>query len=158
MLAGAGGAITQHFFKPDAQFHFVDLPRALGVTAPITPDITPFHNQAQITRFAARDGIEISRWVALKLEGNMDDVTSIRAFGLDVTTRVCERLIAGGVPGLYCHTPNPSALPSALCRTPGQAPLVLRKGQAPDCGAVSSGSTYCFHSRLPGSPNAVSSG
>ena len=158
MHAGASGAITQYFFNPDAYFHFVDSPRALGVTAPITPDIMPFHNQAQTTQFAARDGIEISHWVALKLEGNMDDVASIRAFGLDLMTRVCERLIAGGVPGIHFYTLNQSALPSELCKTPGLAQLVLRKGQAPDCGAVSSGSTYCFHSRLPGSPNAVSSG
>jgi methylenetetrahydrofolate reductase (NADPH) len=116
MGAGASGAITQFFFNPDAYFHFVDAARALGVTAPITPGIMPFHNYARIAQFAARDGIEIPRWVALKMEGYMDDVASIRAFGLDVMTRVCERLIAGGVPGIHFYTLNQSGLTLELCK------------------------------------------
>jgi len=116
MNAGASGAITQFFFNPDAYFHFVDSARALGVTAPITPGIMPFHNYARIAQFAARDGIEIPRWVALKMEGYMDDVASIRAFGLDVMTRVCERLIADGVPGIHFYTLNQSALTLELCK------------------------------------------
>ena len=78
----------------------VDRARALGVTVPIVPGIMPIHNYARIAQFAQRDGIEIPRWVALKMEGFMDDVASIRAFGLDVVTQACERLIAGGVPGI----------------------------------------------------------
>ena len=116
MNAGASGAITQFFFNPDAYFHFVDSARALGVTAPITPGIMPFHNYARIAQFAARDGIEIPRWVALKMEGYVDDVASIRAFGLDVMTRVCERLIAGGVPGIHFYTLNQSALTLELAK------------------------------------------
>jgi len=116
MNAGASGAITQFFFNPDAYFHFVDSARALGVMAPITPGIMPFHNYARIAQFAARDGIEIPRWVALKMEGYMDDVASIRAFGLDVMTGVCERLIAGGVPGIHFYTLNQSALTLELCK------------------------------------------
>ena len=87
--AGADSAITQFFFNPDAYFHFVDEVRALGVEVPIVPGIMPFHNYAKIAQFAARDGIEIPRWVALKMEGFMDDTASIRAFGLDVVTRLC---------------------------------------------------------------------
>ena len=94
MKAGADSAITQFFFNPDAYFHFVDEVRELGVTVPIVPGIMPFHNYARIAQFAARDGIDIPRWVALKMEGFMDDTASIRAFGLDVVTRLCERLIA----------------------------------------------------------------
>jgi methylenetetrahydrofolate reductase (NADPH) len=116
MNAGASGAITQFFFNPDAYFHFVDSARALGVMAPITPGIMPFHNYARIAQFAQRDGIEIPRWVALKMEGYMDDTASIRAFGLDVMTGVCERLIAGGVPGIHFYTLNQSALTLELCK------------------------------------------
>ena len=76
----------------------------------------PFHNYARIAQFAARDGIEIPRWVALKMEGYMDDVASIRAFGLDVMTRVCERLIAGGVPGIHFYTLNQSGLTLELAK------------------------------------------
>lgn len=116
MAAGASAAITQFFFNPDAYFHFVDEARKLGVTQPIVPGIMPFHNYARIAQFAARDGIEIPRWVALKMEGYMDDVASIRAFGLDVMTRVCERLIAGGAPGIHFYTLNQSALTLELCK------------------------------------------
>lgn len=116
MKAGASAAITQFFFNPDAYFHFVDEVRARGVMAPIVPGIMPIHNFAKIAQFAARDGIEIPRWVALKMEGYLDDAASIRAFGLDVVTRLCERLIAGGAPGIHFYTLNQSALSLEICR------------------------------------------
>ena len=114
--AGADSAITQFFFNPDAYFHFVDEVRALGVEVPIVAGIMPFHNFAKIAQFAARDGIEIPRWVALKMEGFLDDAASIRAFGLDVVERLCRRLIEGGVPGLHFYTLNQSALALEICR------------------------------------------
>ena len=114
--AGANSAITQFFFNSDAYFHFVDEVRALGVDVPIVPGLMPFHNYARIAQFAMRDGIEIPRWVALKMEGFMDDAASIRAFGLDVVTRLAERLIAGGAPGLHFYTLNQSALGLEICR------------------------------------------
>ena len=113
---GADSAITQFFFNPDAYFHFVDEVRALGVEVPIVAGIMPFHNYARIAQFAARDGIEIPRWVALKMEGFMDDAASIRAFGLDVVTGLCERLIEGGAPGIHFYTLNQSALTLEICR------------------------------------------
>jgi methylenetetrahydrofolate reductase (NADPH) len=120
--AGADAAITQFFFNPDAYFHFVDEVRRLGVTVPIVAGIMPFHNYAKVAQFAARDGIEIPRWVALKMEGFMDDAASIRAFGLDVVTRLCERLVEGGVPGIHFYTLNQSALALEICRRLQAAP------------------------------------
>jgi methylenetetrahydrofolate reductase (NADPH) len=120
--AGADSAITQFFFNPDAYFHFVDEVRALGVEVPIVPGVMPFHNFARIAQFAARDGIEIPRWIALKMEGFMDDAASIRAFGLDVVTRLAERLIAGGAPGLHFYTLNQSALALEICRRLAASP------------------------------------
>jgi len=122
MQAGASSAITQFFFNPDAYFHFVDEVRALGVTAPVVPGIMPIHNYARIAQFAARDGIEIPRWVALKMEGFMDDAASVRAFGIDVVTRLCERLIAGGAPGIHFYTLNQSALSLEICSRLGRLP------------------------------------
>ncbi|MCW5640397.1 MAG: methylenetetrahydrofolate reductase, partial [Rubrivivax sp.] len=81
--AGASAAITQFFYNADAYFHFVDATRRLGAEVPVVPGIMPIHNYAKIAQFAARDGIEIPRWVALKMEGFLDDAASIRAFGLD---------------------------------------------------------------------------
>ncbi len=118
--AGANAAITQFFFNPDAYFHFVDEVRALGVTVPFVPGIMPIHSFARVAQFAARDGIEIPRWVMLKMEGYMDDAASIRAFGLDVVTRLCERLIAGGVPGIHFYALNQSALTLEICRRLGR--------------------------------------
>jgi methylenetetrahydrofolate reductase (NADPH) len=117
--AGASSAITQFFFNADAYFHFVDEVRALGIDVPIVPGIMPIHNYARIAQFAARDGIEIPRWAALKMEGFLDDAAAVRAFGLDVVTRLCERLIEGGAPGLHFYTLNQSALSLEICRRLG---------------------------------------
>jgi methylenetetrahydrofolate reductase (NADPH) len=114
--AGADSAITQFFFNPDAYFHFVDEVRKLGVSVPIVPGIMPFHNYGRIAQIAVRDGIEIPRWVALKMEGYMDDVASIRAFGVEVVARLCERLIAGGVPSIHFYALNQSGLVLDVCK------------------------------------------
>ena len=114
--AGASGSITQFFFNPDAYFHFVEATKKLGAEVPVTAGIMPFHNYARIAQFAQRDGIDIPRWVAMKMEGYVDDAASIRAFGLDVITSLCEKLIAGGAPGIHFYTLNQSALAVELCR------------------------------------------
>ena len=117
--AGATAAITQFFFNPDAYFHFVEATRKLGATAPVVAGVMPFHNYAKIAQFAQRDGIEIPRWVALKMEGFLDDAASIRAFGLDVVTQLCERLVAGGVPGIHFYTLNQAPLALEVTRRLG---------------------------------------
>ena len=119
--AGADSAITQFFFNADAYFHFVEQTRRLGATVPVVPGIMPFHNFSKIAQFAARDGIEIPRWVTLKMEGFVDDSASIRAFGLDVVTGLCERLVAGGAPGLHFYTMNQAPLTTEICRRLGFA-------------------------------------
>jgi methylenetetrahydrofolate reductase (NADPH) len=116
---GADASITQFFFNADAYFHFVEQTRKLGAEVPVVPGVMPFHNFGRIAQFAARDGIEIPRWVALKMEGFLDDAASIRAFGLDVVGALCERLIAGGAPGIHFYTMNQSALTLELCRRLG---------------------------------------
>ena len=118
--AGADSAITQFFFNPDAYFHFVDAVRALGVQVPIVAGVMPIQNYARIAQFASRDGIEIPRWVALKMEGFMDDAASVRAFGIDVVTELCERLIQGGAPGIHFYTMNQSAVTLEICKRLGR--------------------------------------
>ncbi|MBE7417189.1 MAG: methylenetetrahydrofolate reductase [NAD(P)H] [Ideonella sp.] len=117
--AGANSAITQFFYNADAYFHFVDEARKLGVTVPIVPGVMPILNYSRIAMFAQRDGIEIPRWVALKMEGFMDDAASVRAFGLDVVSALCRRLIDGGAPGIHFYTLNQSALSLEVCRRIG---------------------------------------
>ena len=112
--AGAHSAITQFFFSGDAYFHFVDEVRKRGVTMPIVPGIMPFHNFSKIARFAAKDSIDIPRWITLKMEGYMDDAASIRAFGADVITQLCQRLLDGGAPGIHFYTMNQAPLTAEI--------------------------------------------
>ncbi|MBV0880899.1 methylenetetrahydrofolate reductase [NAD(P)H] len=104
--AGADSAITQYFYNPDAYFRFVEDAAKLGVTAPIVPGIMPIMNYTQLMRFSDMCGAEIPRWIRLKLAGFGDDTVSLKAFGLDVVTQLCEKLLAGGAPGLHFYTLN----------------------------------------------------
>lgn len=117
--AGANSAITQYFYNADAYFRFVDEARKHGVDAPIVPGIMPITNYTQLARFSDGCGAEIPRWVRLKLASFGDDTAAIRAFGLDVVTGLCERLLAGGAPGLHFYTLNQAGPSTALCRRLG---------------------------------------
>ncbi|SDP74126.1 5,10-methylenetetrahydrofolate reductase (NAD(P)) [Ralstonia sp. 25mfcol4.1] len=112
--AGANSAITQYFFNADAYFRFVDDVRAMGVDVPIVPGIMPITNYSQLMRFSEMCGAEVPRWVAKRLESFGDDKESIRAFGLDVVTALCERLLASGVPGLHFYTLNTAGATKAI--------------------------------------------
>ncbi len=112
--AGANAAITQYFFNADAYFNFVDDCAELGVTLPIVPGIMPISNFSQLSRFSTMCGADIPRWLARKMESYGDDSASIKAFGLDFVTGLCERLIEGGAPGLHFYTLNQAGLTSTL--------------------------------------------
>jgi len=109
MKAGANLAITQYFFNPDAYFHFVERARALGVEAPIVPGIMPITNYAKLARFSDACGAEIPRWLRKQLEAYGDDSEAIAAFGEEVISRLCQRLLDGGAPGLHFYTLNQAA-------------------------------------------------
>jgi methylenetetrahydrofolate reductase (NADPH) len=115
MNAGANSAITQYFFNADAYFHFVDEAQALGVTAPIIPGIMPIAGFTKLARFSDACGADIPRWMRKKFESYGDDTDSIRAFGLDVVSELCERLIKGGAPGLHFYSMNQAALTTEIC-------------------------------------------
>lgn len=117
--AGANSSITQFFFNADAYFRFVDEARKLGADIPVVPGIMPITNSAGIIRFADNSGAEIPRWIRLRLQSYGDDVESIKAFGLDVVTSLCEKLMAAGVPGLHLYTMNQSVAPLEICRRLG---------------------------------------
>ncbi|MDA0225690.1 MAG: methylenetetrahydrofolate reductase, partial [Proteobacteria bacterium] len=108
--AGADAAITQYFFNAEAYFRFVDDSRAAGIDIPIVPGIMPIVNFSQLARFSDACGAEIPRWMRVKLESYRDDNASIRAFGIDVVSALCERLLAGGAPGIHFYTLNQAAL------------------------------------------------
>ena len=106
--AGANAAITQYFFNPDAYARFVDDCAKLGVNIPIVPGIMPITNYKQLARFSDACGAEIPRWIRKRLEGYGDDVDALRAFGLEVSTELCRRLLELGAPGLHFYTMNQS--------------------------------------------------
>ena len=106
MNAGANSAITQYFYNADGYFRFVDECRKLGVTSPIVPGIMPIVRFSQLARFSDTCGAEIPRWMRKTMESYGDDNESVQAFGLDVVTQLCEKLIAGGVSGLHFYTLN----------------------------------------------------
>jgi methylenetetrahydrofolate reductase (NADPH) len=114
MQAGADAAITQYFYNADAYFEFVEQAQKAGVTAPIVAGIMPITNSSQLLRFSEMCGAEIPRWVRLKLASFGDDSASIKAFGLDVVTSLCERLLAGGAPGLHFYSLNQAAATTAI--------------------------------------------
>jgi methylenetetrahydrofolate reductase (NADPH) len=117
--AGADSAITQYFYNADAYFHFVDAVRARGVDVPIVPGIMPIGSFSKLARFSDACGAELPRWMRRTFEGFGDDAESIRAFGLDVVTELCERLLAGGAPGLHFYAMNQSGLVLEICRRLG---------------------------------------
>ena len=113
--AGANSAITQYFYNADAYEHFVAEARALGIAIPIIPGIMPIASFSKLARFSDACGAEIPRWMRRKFESFGDDSDSIKAFGLDVVSDLCEKLIAAGAPGLHFYSMNQAGPTMALC-------------------------------------------
>jgi len=113
--AGANTAITQFFYNSDAYSRFVDDAAALGADIPVVPGIMPITNSTQMLRFADANGSEVPRWIRLRLQSFGDDTASIRAFGLDVVSHLCERLYRAGAPALHFYTMNQAEATLAIC-------------------------------------------
>ena len=114
--AGANSAITQFFFNADAYFRFIEECQKRSVTVPIIPGIMPIYNIKQLSRFASNCGAEIPRWLRLKLECYDDDIQSLRDYGVDVISELCETLIQYGVPGIHFYTLNESKIVSKIIK------------------------------------------
>jgi methylenetetrahydrofolate reductase (NADPH) len=117
--AGADSAITQYFYNADAYFRFVEEADRLGLHVPVVPGIMPITNSSQLMRFSDACGAEIPRWIRLRLQGFGDDSASIKSFGLDVVTALCEQLQAGGAPGLHFYTMNQAGATLEICKRLG---------------------------------------
>ena len=114
--AGAHSAITQYFYNSDAYFRFVDDAHKLGVDIPVVPGIMPITSSTQLLRFSDACGAEIPRWIRLRLQAFGDDTASIKAFGLDVVSDLCEQLRNGGVPAIHFYTMNQSVATLDIAR------------------------------------------
>lgn len=117
--AGANSAITQYFYNADAYFRFVEEVDALGLNVPVVPGVMPITSSTQLMRFSDASGAEIPRWIRLRLQSFGDDTASIKAFGLDVVTDLCEQLLAGGSPGLHFYAMNQSVATLEISRRLG---------------------------------------
>ncbi|MCY4014476.1 MAG: methylenetetrahydrofolate reductase [NAD(P)H] [Gammaproteobacteria bacterium] len=107
--AGADGCITQYFYNADAFFYFRDRCAAAGIAVPIVPGIMPISNYDNLVRFSDKAGAEIPRWIRTRLKDLNSDADALERFGADVVTSLCERLVAGGAPGLHFYTLNKAA-------------------------------------------------
>jgi methylenetetrahydrofolate reductase (NADPH) len=107
--AGADSAITQYFYSAEAYFRFVEDVTRLGADVPVVPGIMPITSSSQLLRFSDACGAEIPRWIRLRLQAYGDDLESIKAFGLDVVSELCDQLCRAGVPALHFYTMNQSA-------------------------------------------------
>ena len=114
--AGANSAITQFFFNADAYFRFIEECQKLSISVPIIPGIMPIYNIKQLSRFASNCGAEIPRWLRLKLESYDDDIQSLRDYGVDVISELCETLVQYGVPGIHFYTLNESKIVSKIIK------------------------------------------
>jgi methylenetetrahydrofolate reductase (NADPH) len=121
VAAGANSAITQYFYNADSYFYFRDQCGKLGIDIPVVPGIMPIMKFTQLARFSDACGAEIPRWVRRTLEGYGDDTESVQAFGQDVVTALCEKLLAGGAPGLHFYTLNQAAPSLSIWRRLGLA-------------------------------------
>ena|SRR3989338_6987449 len=112
--AGANAAITQYFYNADAYFRFMEECDGMGITVPVYPGIMPIYNFNQLSRFSAMCGADIPRWLRMRMLDYGDDLASVRALGLDVVTELCDRLLAGGAPGLHFYTMNQAGAISTI--------------------------------------------
>jgi methylenetetrahydrofolate reductase (NADPH) len=119
--AGADSSITQYFYNAAAYFHFLEECAKLGLAIPVIPGIMPITSSAQLMRFSDACGAEIPRWIRLRLNAFGDDTASIKAFGLDVVSSLCEELIKGGAPAIHFYTMNQSVATLAICKNLGFA-------------------------------------
>ena len=119
--AGADSAITQYFYNADSYFHFVEQADKLGLHVPIVPGVMPIISSTQLMRFSDACGAEIPRWIRLRLQSYGDDTASIKSFGLDVVTQLCEQLRAGGAPGMHFYTMNQHSATLEICKRLGFA-------------------------------------
>ncbi|QSA96300.1 methylenetetrahydrofolate reductase [NAD(P)H] [Methylococcus sp. EFPC2] len=117
--AGANAAITQYFYNAEAYFRFVDDCEKLGLALPIVPGIMPITNYSQLARFSEACGADIPRWMRKRLEQYGDDRKAIRAFGLEVVSDLCRRLLEGGAPGLHFYTLNQAEATLGIWRNLG---------------------------------------
>ena len=101
-------AISQFFFRAEDYLRMRDRVSALGCDVPIIAGIMPITNVRGIERSAQLSGAAFPADLAAELHAVEDDPAAVRRVGVEHATRLCERLLAEGVPGLHFYTLNRS--------------------------------------------------
>ena len=114
--AGADACITQYFYNVEAYFHFRDRCAARGIDVPIVPGVMPISNRGNLLRFSRKAGADVPRWIRKRLDELDTDAAALGAFGAQVVTTLCQRLLNGGAPGLHFYTLNKASPTAAVAR------------------------------------------
>lgn len=107
--AGANSAITQFFYNAESYLYLRDALEKRGIDTTehrLIAGIMPIINSSNLVRFADSCGADIPRYIRKQLADYGDDSKSIREFGFEVVHRLCEILIAEGVPALHFYSMN----------------------------------------------------
>lgn len=117
--AGASSAITQYFYSADAYGYFLQGCEQIGLSIPIHVGVMPITNIDSLERFSAKAGADIPRWLSKSMANYADQEKDLIAFGVDVVTGLCEKLLQMGAPGLHFYTLNRWGASSQICRNLG---------------------------------------
>ena len=117
--AGADRVVTQYFYNADAYEDFLDRMQQADIKVPVYPGIMPIYNYQGAVNFAQKCGAEIPRWILMRMRQYQDDQSSLRAFGVEVVTALCEKLLNLSAPGLHFYTLNQSKSVLVVCRQLG---------------------------------------
>ena len=90
-----------------------------GIDLPVIPGVMPITNHDALVRFSNACGAEIPRWLDRQLADRSADEDNLRLFGIDVVTRLCERLITAGAPSFHFYTLNRWGATTQICRNLG---------------------------------------
>ncbi len=113
--AGADSAITQYFYNVDAFEDFLNRCVQANINIPIVPGLMPITNLASLVRFSDKCGADIPRWLRHVLLDLEDDEQGTLEFGIEVLSKICERLINLNVPGLHFYTLNRWGATTRIC-------------------------------------------
>ncbi|MCS7166399.1 MAG: methylenetetrahydrofolate reductase [Gemmatales bacterium] len=106
VAAGAEFLISQLFYDARDYVECVEYLRSKrGVHVPLVPGILPFLSKEQIRRFTTLCGAKLPDAINRRLDEFSED-ESVRRYGVEVCTRLCEELLAYGIPGLHLYCLN----------------------------------------------------
>ena len=103
--AGADGAITQFFFEEDSYFKFVEKCEKENVTIPIIPGIMPIHDFESLVRMAKNCSANVPLWLKEGMQKYSNNEDRLM-YGVEVITKLCQKLLRFGAPGIHFYTVN----------------------------------------------------